>query len=576
MKFRACFAVVFASLALSVNADGWGDYAQKIHGKDNSGNDIHCHSYEGEIDPTKQPTLIEHAMLSSAAYQDGEDAYGDVVRKDAYKETSYTPLSKAETEKYIAGSGLTVKVQTDASGNPVRDSMGNEVVTVCGNKSPSEEKAFNAVLFKDAAGNIVISYRGTEFKEIVDIRDDATQFLGLTVPQQYKDASLLLNAVLANTASENTEIICDGHSLGGGLVAFAMADNDIMMMDADGNPVLDENGNPKSRVTGNTYNAAGLSDETLDYLVQRNGGSTERIKNADGNIVNIRNQFDPVSYFGYHLGETYEVTWASSLENVHTPTNDHGIEHLTENMISAGGFDNQWNIINSPAGGNAPTTTTGPGSSGPGGTSTSAGSTGGYTHEAATVASTKIGAWLLKEASGLIDKQIAKITQKHPFIAEAMKALGINGQSITNTVVNIFGVLIKAPSLKAALSTLATRAIDGLKNMAASLIKWGLQKLAGLINNMVGKVLNWLENKLLNFVNNIKNPLLKTALGYAVQAYSRWKSRTGSVIIGNTVSAKIYEFFKNDAANRVKNNPGSRGAQVYNDIMQRANPKKTP
>ncbi len=523
-------AGVFAFTA-AVAVASWVDYAQKIHGKDASGNKIRCRSYENEISSDRQYDLIEHALLSAAAYQDSDVAYGDVKRIDAYKETKYVPLSQSEVEKCIQGSGLHVRAS------------GGEIVVTGDNPN-----ALNAVLFTDpATGAIVISYRGS--KELQDWIDDGIQVTKLGVPEQYKDSSALLAAVLRNT---DRNVICDGHSLGGGEVTYAMADNDIMARDANGNVKLDNNGNPVSRVTGNTFNAAGLSDATLKDIEKR-AGSDENIRNAAANIMNVRNEFDPVSYVGYHLGDTYEVTWASSAENAHTVQGDHGIRSLVENMISAGGYDNVWNIIQSPA----------PIQQSP---APPQGSQGGSQKSGTTT----LGSMVLDKVNALIDNALSDLCKKHPVLQEIFSALKISGSSITGAAINVGGVLkdvlFGSKTLKDAIKDLSCLAIEGLKNMAASLVEWGLDKLQALLNNVINKALDWILNKLNDWTNSINNKFLRMALGQAQRALAKWKSKGVTTMTGK-LRKKAVQSIKNKANG---GSPGkTTGGTVFQDVINR-------
>lgn len=276
------------------------DKVYKIHGDNGGDTDYKCHSFESELNTAQQTYADVHSRIASYAYLDDSPAYVSangvaVERKDAYKGTGYTPLSQGDTEKLIAGSGLKVD----------KDGM---------IYNPKQKDALNAVILKGEKGDVIISYRGT--KEKRDILDDGNQVaVPKLVPQQYKDASVLLGSVLENTASgkvdgysANTQITCDGHSLGGGLVLYSMASNEI-----------------GDRVVGNTYNSAGLSESTIESL------SEDGVNNAADKITNYRNQLDPVSYVGYVLGPTYQVTTVSE-GNKHTVLADHSIEHLTENI----------------------------------------------------------------------------------------------------------------------------------------------------------------------------------------------------------------------------------------------------
>lgn len=278
------------------------DVVYKIHGDNRGDTKYKCNSFETRMGDKEAAVL--HAKLATYAYQDGNLGYRytaqdgtavELTREQALHETGYRQLGQADVRKYIQGSRLNV----DAEGNITGQST----------------DGLNAVLLEGPGGEIVIAYRGTN-PNGQDIIDDAKQAaVALIVPKQYKEAAELLQAVLKNT-KPNTQIICDGHSLGGGEVTYAMAATDLQ----------------GRKVEGYTYNAAGLSESTVESL------DKDRVLAAAAHIVNIRNELDPVSYVGYHLGPTYEVTTRGPYDgDKHTLKNDHSIAHLTENMIAATG-----------------------------------------------------------------------------------------------------------------------------------------------------------------------------------------------------------------------------------------------
>lgn len=283
----------------------------KIHG-----GGFRCASYENTTIQTKNEWLT-YGKLAGAAYQDDGIAYGkaDSAEKQvdtahAYEGTGYVPLTESETKELLNDTGL--RVVSSRSSNAASSIM------VVGEKS---ETRLNAIILKESpgkydsqgryVGEYVISYRGS--KELGDWVDDGKQVadkLGVT-PQQYKDAATLFRTVLDSTSSTGNKITCTGHSLGGGLLTYAMGSVNYSGRD----------------VKGYAYNGAGLSEKTMNTC--QNAGQAAK------DIVNIRNEKDPVSYVGYHLGPTYEITTAASDLNRHIVKNDHGLTGLLDNMIVA-------------------------------------------------------------------------------------------------------------------------------------------------------------------------------------------------------------------------------------------------
>ena len=273
----------------------------KIHGKDWD----KCKSYESL---GNKDEAVKNAHLAAFAYQDdvglyrpkdenGSQSKTKLKRSEAFTKTEYSPLSADETRKLLQGSGLQV-VEKDGM-----------VTIVSPNDKSSDKVRFNATLLRDEKGNVVIAYRGTTMTEARDWWDDAVQALNTKgvsgMPDQYVQAKKLLEAVLNNTDS-NTQIICTGHSLGGGLLTYAMASLDL-----------------QNRVTGWTYNPAGLCRSVADELMK----DPELVKKAADKITNIRMDLDPVSFVGYHIGEMYEIKSRPISEK-------HGMPSMMEHMLN--------------------------------------------------------------------------------------------------------------------------------------------------------------------------------------------------------------------------------------------------
>lgn len=318
MKKMSHFAVAALVLAASVATAGTTTAevgAKKIHG-----GGYKCASFEEELAKKSVPAddLLKYGVLASSAYADRNDAdqmmNGGQGRVDNWKlleSQGYTPVDEAETKRLLAGSGLNVRTETVTADK----SMGQTpsfAVTISGD----EPDKLNARLFKnEKTGEIVIAFRGTAGAG--DIRDDAKQASHLApTPQQYKDAAKVLDAVLANTKASGEKIVCTGHSLGGGLVQYAMASNEL-----------------GGRVKGYTYNSAGLNG-----LGTVNSFDATKAKDAAANITGIRSDGDPVSFVGYHLlGEKKMIEVSTEV----APDGEHSIKglliNMAANMNAAGG-----------------------------------------------------------------------------------------------------------------------------------------------------------------------------------------------------------------------------------------------
>ena len=137
---------------------------------------------------------------------------------------------------------------------------------------------FDASIYEAPDGSLVLAFRGTT--SVSDGWADLFQWAPWT-PDQYSLAASMLRSLLGNT---DKKIAVVGHSLGGALTQYAMAENDL-----DG------------RVTGYTFNSAGLSWSTIKGL------DKDRADEAGKNLVNVRNDGDGVSPIGWHLGQIYDV-----------------------------------------------------------------------------------------------------------------------------------------------------------------------------------------------------------------------------------------------------------------------------
>ena len=322
--------------------------ATKIHG-----GDYKCDSFENALKDhsIEAEKLLKYGVLASSAYVDRNDADGmpEHVSKvngkvepssgmnggqgrvdnwklvDGVQEMSFDEVSKllsGNSGKMPEGlhvSTASPKDVEDAKNNadPKKSEKAkaeqarngwNDVSTVM--VSGKDEDGLSVRFFKDG-GTLVLSFRGTADGK--DIRDDIKQVSHLApTPQQYKDAAKVLETVLANY---DGPIVCTGHSLGGGLVQYAMAANNIM------------DGNGNARVTGYTYNSAGLNG-----LVTVNSFDETNAKNASANITGIRSDGDPVSFVGYHLLGDKKMLEVSTEVG---PEGEHSIKGLLQNMAAS-------------------------------------------------------------------------------------------------------------------------------------------------------------------------------------------------------------------------------------------------
>jgi hypothetical protein len=146
------------------------------------------------------------------------------------------------TEAALAEAGWT-KLEPSADGTSLVDAQGNEIPIDPALLSTSE--GFDAAIYQNDQGEYVVAYRGTDdwgLSPSGDADDNGLQGLGFETGQ-YRDAVALGEA--AQRAFGEGNVVFTGHSLGGGLASAAAL--------ATGTP-------------GVTFNASGLSDQTLESL----------------------------------------------------------------------------------------------------------------------------------------------------------------------------------------------------------------------------------------------------------------------------------------------------------------------
>ncbi len=117
----------------------------------------------------------------------------------------------------------------------------------------NDASGFSAGMFVDpVTGKTVVVITGTDFSKKNDVMEDAIG--GLTMSPQSRDAQLLAQAIARNPHGD--DVVYTGHSLGGRLAAVASM--------TSGNPAV-------------TFNSAGVSPATVNYLAQMNGVTPEQM-----------------------------------------------------------------------------------------------------------------------------------------------------------------------------------------------------------------------------------------------------------------------------------------------------------
>jgi hypothetical protein len=187
------------------------------------------------IGPSSAPKAPSFAdQVKGQAPQKQTDLDLMLMADDCYKLPGQGETHTAE----LAKDGWT-RLKTDANGQ-LLDNQGRP--TGIDAKSLEDPKSgLRAAVFQNDKGQTVVAYAGTDTKQFGDIKTDLSQGLGFESKQYQQAQALALKAEKAF----GSNVVFTGHSLGGGLASAAAL--------ATGNPAV-------------TYNAAGLSDETIRAL----------------------------------------------------------------------------------------------------------------------------------------------------------------------------------------------------------------------------------------------------------------------------------------------------------------------
>lgn len=123
-----------------------------------------------------------------------------------------------------------------------------------------------------------------------------------------------------------------------------------------------------------------------------------------------------------------------------------------------------------------------------------------------------IGTQILAKIESLAIDQINKFIGNHPVLKEIFGALGLNGSNIVSGIKNIWGIFANSSSITTAFKTLAQNLLTDLKQIALNVIKWGLDKLVGLLNNLINDLLDKIINKLGEWASATNFGLLQKGL----------------------------------------------------------------
>ncbi len=216
------------------------------------------------------PTVKDYALISQAVYK-----FGSVPNY-----TDKCPVDGMECFKDIQGSGFQAQVY----------------VALAGKK-------------------IVVAFRGTEFDSSSDWMADVKSFFNM-VPAQYEEAVNFLKQVVDKAKAHDYAIVVTGHSLGGGLAAYAA-------LACEQRAVV--------------FNAAGLGKGLRKKIIAN-------LFEMSALVTTIDLRGDPVSSMGNQVGTVYTVEQPAKLrEQIEAHSNAVGPimatgdildPHFIENVIS--------------------------------------------------------------------------------------------------------------------------------------------------------------------------------------------------------------------------------------------------
>ena len=164
----------------------------------------------------------------------------------------------------------------------------------------------------------------------------------------------------------------------------------------------------------------------------------------------------------------------------------------------------------------------------------------------------------LLEAKELAARQIDKLIAKYPGVKKVLDKLGINGAGVIQGFVNVLGVLISAPSLSDAISTLSSMAAAYLKGIAAKLIDWALEWAVGWLNNtLMPKVLAWASDTLGKWADSVDNKLIKQGLEWLQKQCERCKKQGGIKIKTAGTGTKVINYVEDLIKKRSQKQAGT-------------------
>lgn len=236
---------------------------------------------QGPVQPTGNPTFGDQVRGTT---QQPIDLAMAEMANDVYSTPDATGKTHTQSEADLAQAGWH-RVQP---GEAMRTADGR-TVTLDPAQLSDPSSGFEAAVYQNDQGHVVVAFAGTDPKSPPDLLTDAGQGLGLTT-RQYELAARLGVKTAGIFGTEN--VAFTGHSLGGGLAATATL---------------------ASGSQGVTFNAAGLSNETL-----REYGSPNSLRDdyaTNGALRSYSVAGDPLTVLG-HAGIPRPIGTELQLPNV--------------------------------------------------------------------------------------------------------------------------------------------------------------------------------------------------------------------------------------------------------------------
>lgn len=188
------------------------------------------------VDPGSGHGVGDGSVADSMIGTEPDPRDGSLVDLMAGDADGFTPVSDEE----LAELGLTPEMLVD------------------------DENGFAAHVYKDADGNIVVLFEGTDFEDSQQrdlLQENVPGGVGMG-PQS--EMAMAIAQAIGNSPNQD-QVIYAGHSLGGRLAAIAAM--------TSGNPAV-------------TANAAGVSPAQIEYIAQANGMTVEQVQQSlDSGLV---------------------------------------------------------------------------------------------------------------------------------------------------------------------------------------------------------------------------------------------------------------------------------------------------